>query len=93
MIEVLSPSTEKQDRGAKFKHYWTIPSLREYILIDQDAYRLERYARHPEEPEIYLFEVYSTPDALITLAAIDCTLLLTDVYEKVIVASETTEND
>lgn len=93
LIEVLSPSTEKQDRGAKFKQYWTLPSLREYILIDQDTYRLERYARHPEQPGIFLFEVYTTPDDVIKLAAIDCILLLTDVYEKVVFDSDDAEND
>ena len=31
LIEVLSDSTEKNDRGTKFKQYRQIPSLREYI--------------------------------------------------------------
>lgn len=35
IVEVLSPSTEKYDRGKKFQHYRTILSLREYILIAQ----------------------------------------------------------
>jgi Uma2 family endonuclease len=88
LIEVLSPSTEKHDRGAKFKHYWTIPSLHEYILIDQESYRLERYARHPEKHGIFLFEVYTAPNDEITLDAIGCTILLTDVYEKVVFENE-----
>jgi Uma2 family endonuclease len=33
VIEVLSPSTEKRDRGAKFKAYKRLPSLQEYVLI------------------------------------------------------------
>ncbi len=33
IIEVLSPSTERFDRGAKFTYYKSIPSLREYLLI------------------------------------------------------------
>ncbi|MBC8161233.1 MAG: Uma2 family endonuclease [Roseiflexaceae bacterium] len=83
IIEVLSPSTEKHDRGVKFKHYWSVPSIQEYILIDQETYRLERFARHPDEPQIYLFEVYTEPQDQVYLAAIDCTVLLADIYEKV----------
>ena len=33
IIEVLSPSTEAFDRGAKFTNYKSILSLREYILV------------------------------------------------------------
>src|SRR5262249_9988400 len=36
IIEILSPSTERYDRGLKFQNYRTIPSLQEYILIAQD---------------------------------------------------------
>jgi Uma2 family endonuclease len=33
LVEVLSDSTEKYDRGAKFGHYRRIPSLQEYVLV------------------------------------------------------------
>ena len=84
IFEVLSPSTEKHDRGTKFKHYWSLPSIHEYILIAQETYRLERFARHPDEPQIYLFNVYIDPKNQVSLSAIDCTLLLADIYEKVV---------
>lgn len=35
LIEVLSKSTEAYDRGKKFEFYRALPSLREYILVDQ----------------------------------------------------------
>lgn len=35
IIEVLSKSTEAYDRGDKFYFYRQVPSLKEYILIDQ----------------------------------------------------------
>jgi Uma2 family endonuclease len=37
VIEVLSPSTEKRDRGAKFKAYKRLPSLQEYVLIGSES--------------------------------------------------------
>jgi Uma2 family endonuclease len=37
IIEVLSESTEADDRGRKFEHYRTLPSLREYLMIHPNA--------------------------------------------------------
>jgi Uma2 family endonuclease len=48
IFEVLSPSTEKHDRGQKFQHYRTIDSLRDYILVHQDQVRIEQYTRRPD---------------------------------------------
>ncbi len=84
IVEVLSPSTEKYDRGAKFKHYWSLPSVQEYILIDQETYRLERFARHSDQPQMFLFEVYTDPQDQVALEAIGCTVLLADIYEKIV---------
>lgn len=41
IVEVLSPSTEANDRGEKFMRYRQTPSLTDYVL-------LSRYARHVE---------------------------------------------
>lgn len=35
IVEVLSKSTESYDRGNKFHKYCSLPSFREYVLIDQ----------------------------------------------------------
>jgi Uma2 family endonuclease len=45
VIEVLSPSTEKRDRGAKFKAYKRLPSLQEYVLIGSESKSIEVYRR------------------------------------------------
>jgi Uma2 family endonuclease len=45
IIEVLSPSTEKYDRGAKFRNYQQIDSLTEYVLVYQDEPVIERFVR------------------------------------------------
>lgn len=49
VVEILSDSTERYDRGAKFRHYRQVPSLREYILIAQDQPVCERFVRQPDE--------------------------------------------
>jgi Uma2 family endonuclease len=45
LVEVLSPSTEQEDRGNKWQHYQLIPALQEYLLVSQSEPRLERYRR------------------------------------------------
>jgi Uma2 family endonuclease len=41
IFEILSDSTEIFDRGRKFDFYRTLPSLQEYVLMSQAAYRVE----------------------------------------------------
>ena len=45
IADVLSPSTEGYDRGAKFALYQTIPSLKTYVLAAQDRRRVEVFDR------------------------------------------------
>lgn len=45
IVEVLSDSTEADDRGEKFAHYRRLPSLVEYVLVSQRAPRIEVYRR------------------------------------------------
>lgn len=45
IVEVLSPSTEQDDRGGKWQHYQLIESLEEYVLVSQSHARVERYRR------------------------------------------------
>lgn len=81
IIEVLSPSTERHDRGAKFRAYRELDSLQEYLLIEQDAPRIERYLR--QESGLWLFSEAKDLSETMELPSIGCTLALVDVYEQV----------
>jgi Uma2 family endonuclease len=48
VVEVLSPSTEKYDRGTKFRHYQRVSSLREIVLVAQDEPVCERFVRQAD---------------------------------------------
>ncbi len=48
LVEVLSPSTESWDRGAKFAHYRRVPTLSYYLLVSLEPRRVELYARQPD---------------------------------------------
>ena len=49
IVEVLSDSTEKYDRGTKFAHYRQLPSVQEYVLVAQDRPLVERYVRQADD--------------------------------------------
>ena len=48
VIEVLSESTEADDRGAKFAEYRDIATLREYVLVSQQRPLVETFRRHDD---------------------------------------------
>ncbi|MEZ4670567.1 MAG: Uma2 family endonuclease [Anaerolineae bacterium] len=85
IIEVLSPSTEKYDRGKKFQHYRTLESLQEYILISQDSVRVEHFVK--QESQWLLLDANGLDSAL-TLPSIDGTVMLRNIYEQVSFDSE-----
>jgi Uma2 family endonuclease len=90
IIEILSPSTERYDRGMKFQHYRTIHSLQEYILVAQDKYHIERFIRH--EHNEWVFSEAIGPEAMIPITSIQGSLALQDVYEQVSMIPEILPN-
>ena len=86
LVEILSPSTEDYDRGKKAKLYRAIPSLQELLLIAQDSYEVELYRRQPDGTWS-LIEAKGLESA-IALTSIGYTLLLPELYEKVLGDSE-----
>jgi Uma2 family endonuclease len=81
IIEVLSPSTEAFDRGAKFQAYQTIESLKEYLLIAQDKPFIEQFVRN--EDGKWTYAAAAGLESSLTLPSIDCTLNLAAVYKRV----------
>lgn len=45
LVEVTSPSSEGYARGKKFRFYRAIPSLREYVIVDQAEPSIEVWRR------------------------------------------------
>lgn len=82
VVEVLSPSTEAHDRTAKLDQYRKVPTLQDYLLVAQQARRVQRYARR--EGEFWLFSETTEPGAVLQLDSIGCTLSLDDVYANVL---------
>jgi Uma2 family endonuclease len=81
IVEVLSESTEAYDRGKRFEQYRALPSLREYLLVAQDAPRIEQYTRQPDDR--WLLSETSGGDTSIQLASVDCVLPLAGIYDQI----------
>ena len=81
LVEVLSQSTERYDRIAKTSYYRTIDSLQEHLLVAQHEFRLEQYTKQPNGQ--WSLTQYTSPDEIVKLPSINCSLRLADVYDKV----------
>jgi Uma2 family endonuclease len=81
IVEVLSDSTEKYDRGKKFELYRQIESLREYVLVSQDRAHIEVFTRDDDGP--WRLREATGLESTVELPAIGCQLALADVYAKV----------
>ncbi len=81
IAEVLSQSTKAYDQDEKFKAYRTIPTFREYILIDQYSMHVEQYFQ--TEPCKWIFCEYDGRDACLSLNSIAFTIVLSEIYDKV----------
>ena len=82
-FEVLSPTTEADDRGWKFAHYRRLHTLVDYILVSQEQAFIEHYTRH--EQDLWTLRELSGPDAVLRLPSIHCELTLSEIYARVTV--------
>lgn len=80
IVEVLSPSTEAYDRGAKFAHYRYLESLQEYVLIAQDRMLVEHFERRGNQ---WLLTTYSRPAEVLSLPSIECAIPLSEIYARI----------
>ena len=83
LIEVLSPSTAAYDRGVKFSHYRSLPSLEEYVLIDLDSRTTDSYRKGMDG--LWVLHPFAR-DAAITLASVALRLTAAQLFADVIEA-------
>jgi Uma2 family endonuclease len=88
VVEVLSDSTEKYDRGTKFAHYRRMPSVQEYVLVSPDRPLVERYVR--QDDASWLLTVFSDLAQSFAFGSIDAQVALAEIYRGV-AFSETTD--
>ena len=80
VAEVLSPSTEEDDRNQKRESYQTIPTSQHYLLLATNRPRVEVYTR---EAAGWRLEVWEQRTDMVPLPALSLTLSLADLYAQV----------
>jgi Uma2 family endonuclease len=81
IVEILSPTTQTYDRGDKFRHYRSIPSFCEYLLVAQDQIQAEHHVKQPDGA--WLLREINGPDAIISLDSIGVRFNLSEAYDGV----------
>ena len=88
IVEVWSDSTKAYDRGEKFAMYRQIPTLQEYVMIDQSQFYVEHFRR---DGNFWVLETLDAMDAILVLPSLQCEMPLAAIYEKVEWRSNTNE--
>lgn len=78
IFEVLSPATERHDRGGKFRAYQQIESLTDYVLVEADQISVDHYRRTPEG---WLLRSYTKRDDVLSFPDLGIELPVADIYE------------
>jgi Uma2 family endonuclease len=79
--EVLSKSTRGYDQGDKFTMYRTVPTLLDYLLIDQYRIHVDHY--HKIANGQWLLTEYTSEENVITLESINVEIGLRQIYRRV----------
>ncbi|HHL19548.1 MAG TPA: Uma2 family endonuclease [Thiothrix sp.] len=78
IIEILSKSTRKKDKGEKRKEYLSLPSLQEYVLIEQDFAEIEVQRKSENWRPCF----YTLGDTVV-LQSVDAAFAVKDIYQRV----------
>jgi Uma2 family endonuclease len=78
IVEVLSSSTEADDRGEKFRRYLSLDSLQEYVIVSQALPWVETFTRQGDGT--WRFATASGPHGRVKLDTIEAEVPLSEIY-------------
>lgn len=78
VIEVLSPSSERDDRGDKFRDYRLLPTLQDYVLVSTKRATVEVFSRQADDS--WNLRVF-LPGTSAHLPSVGVDLPLDEIYE------------
>lgn len=81
IVEVLSPSTEAEDRGPKRQQYQSLPSLQEYVLVSS-RYQFVEISRRLTDGTWSAYQEYR-PEQLVEFKSLDIHLTFAEIYKNV----------
>jgi Uma2 family endonuclease len=77
VVEVLSATTERADRYEKFRAYMAVPSLQEYVLVDQAGPVVEVFRRRVN----WVVDVFGPGDS-VTFELVGHTMTVEQIYRR-----------
>ena len=80
LIEVLSSSTEQDDRGLRWEGYQRIETLTDHVLISQAAPRIEHYRRDQTRTWGYQFAAAGERIVLASDAVLDVDAIFAGMF-------------
>lgn len=83
IVEVLSPGNMKWDRGGKLLKYWSIPSLKEYVIIEQSHPQVDVYTRAAAIEDGWHFSTYQSLEDTVSLHSLGITVPMKGIYRSV----------
>ncbi|MDZ8054016.1 MAG: Uma2 family endonuclease [Aulosira sp. ZfuVER01] len=78
IVEVLSKSTETHDRSNKFRFYRSIPTLKEYLMIDQYEFIVEQFAKNADGQ--WVLTENESENAVLSLQKIEFQIPFSEIY-------------
>lgn len=81
IVEVLSKSTQNYDRGEKFMLYQRLPSLKEYIVVEQHIPLVESW--YQLEENTWQKTTAQGTESILQLRSLGISLHLDEVYEHI----------
>ena len=79
IIEILSASTKRYDRGMKFKLYRDIPTLKEYMLINTESRKIEVFFLNATN--YWEMKQYNHLQDIVKLPSVGVSLSVQDIYK------------
>ncbi len=92
IVEVLSPTTMRNDRVEKMNAYQKLSSLLEYVVVSQESVRVEVY-RHQQADEVWQCEVFDDLESEVSFQSVGLTMKLADIYRRVRFVAEIEEEE
>ncbi len=81
IVEVTSPSTQQIDRREKLLFYLQMPSVQEYVIVEQHKMSVEVHRRQPNGGWITYF--FTEPSDVVELQSVDLSFPLPEIYRRV----------
>lgn len=83
IVEVISPSTQEIDRREKLLFYQQMPSVQEYVVVEQQKMLIEIHRRQTDGHWITYYFTHENTDEEIEFQSVELKMTLDEIYRRV----------